>query len=202
MQAFTLNRARGVPVIENGKVLSDLSLGNVFVSVCYNCEGIALWVYDKLLYPHPGAAPQPNPDMPDDIRADYQEASSILDMSPRGAAALLRLALQKLCKFLGKPGKDLNADIGALVSDGLDKRVQQALDAVRVIGNNAVHPGEIDLKDNRATAETLFKLLNLIVDKMISEPRQLDEVYQSLPSGALMAIEKRDARRKKADPAE
>ncbi|MDU8911428.1 hypothetical protein [Aestuariicoccus sp. MJ-SS9] len=72
--------------------------------------------------------------------------------------------------------------------------MQQALDAVRVIWNHAVHPGQIDLRDDRATAETLFKLLNLIVDKTISEPKHVAEVYASLPEGAVKAIEKRDGK--------
>ena len=62
-----------------------------------------------------------------DVRRDYEEASAILDASPRGAAALLRLAIEKLCKELGENGRDLNADIASLVRKGLDPRVQKAL---------------------------------------------------------------------------
>ncbi|MCC0046711.1 MAG: DUF4145 domain-containing protein [Defluviimonas sp.] len=132
--------------------------------------------------------------MPDDIRRDYDEASTILDLSTRGAAALIRLGIQKLCKHLGQPGKNINDDIKALVAGGLDLRIQKALDVVRVVGNNAVHPGQIDLKDDRATAESLFRLLNLIVEKMISEPKHVDEVYAALPEEARKAIEKRDGK--------
>jgi hypothetical protein len=132
--------------------------------------------------------------MPEDIRRDYDEASSILDLSPRGAAALVRLGIQKLCKELGQTGKNINADIKALVAAGLDPRVQQALDVVRVIGNESVHPGQIDLRDDRAIAESLFRLLNLIVDKTISEPKHVKAVYEALPSGALEAIQKRDGK--------
>lgn len=168
------------------------ALYNVNISSCYNCDNLSVWIYDKLVYPTIGEAPAANPDMPAEIRSDYEEASTILDYSPRGAAALIRLAIQKLCKELGQPGRNINEDIGALVKAGLDPRVQQALDAVRVIGNSAVHPGQIDLQDDRATAETLFKLLNLIVDKTISEPKHISEVYSSLPHSALKAIERRD----------
>ena len=168
-------------------------LHNTFVSQCFNCKNISIWIYDKLVYPQRGEAPPANPDLPDAIRRDYDEASSILDLSPRGSAALIRLAIQKLCKELGKPGRNLNDDIGALVSDGLNPRIQKALDTVRVIGNNALHPGQIDLEDDRATAETLFRLLNLIAEKMISEPKHVDEAYAKLPDGARKAIEERDA---------
>lgn len=71
-------------------------------------------------------------------------------------------------------------------------RVQKALDAIRVIGNNAVHPGQIDLQNDRATAETIFGLVHLICEKMITEPKHVDELYAKLPEGARQAIEKRD----------
>lgn len=168
---------------------------NINVSTCFNCSGLALWVHNKLLHPIAGEAVPANVDMPGDIKRDYDEASSILNQSPRGAAALLRLCIQKLCKELGQPGKNINDDIKALVAAGLDVRVQQALDTVRVIGNSAVHPGQIDLRDDHATAEALFKLLNLIVEKTISEPRHIKEMYDSLPAGNLLSIEERDAKR-------
>ena len=126
--------------------------------------------------------------------ADYEEASTILDPSPRGAAALLRLGIQKLCKHLGEKGDNINEDIAALVQKGLDHRVQQALDIVRVVGNNAVHPGQIDLKDNRATAEQLFGLANLIAEIMITQPKHVASLYDTLPENARKAIQKRDSR--------
>ena len=169
-------------------------LWNVSLSRCFNCDDISMWIYNGLVYPRRGEAPASNPDLSDEIRRDYDEASSILDLSPRGAAALIRLAIQKLCKELGQPGDNINHDIGALVAAGLDARIQKALDAVRVIGNNAVHPGQIDLRDDRATAETLFRLVNLIAEKMISEPKHVDEVYATLPQEARTAIEKRDGK--------
>lgn len=171
---------------------SPLMLANVTLSKCFNCSDISLWMADRMIYPSNGEAPPPNEDLPADIRADYLEASSILNLSPRGAAALVRLCIQKLCKHLGQPGDNINADIKALVAAGLDSRVQKALDAVRVIGNNAVHPGRMDLSDDRATAESLFRLLNLIAEKMISEPKHVDEVYALLPPGARAAIDARD----------
>lgn len=185
----------GWPVLNapDGENYGIASLDNVFVAQCFNCRDVSIWVHEKLVFPARGDAPPANPDLSADIRRDYDEASSILDLSPRGAAALLRLAIQKLCRELGEPGKDLNKDIGALAAKGIDDQVQKALDFVRVIGNNAVHPGRMDLRDDRGTAETLFMLLNLIAERTLTQDRKTDEVYEKLPEGARKAIEERDS---------
>lgn len=186
--------AKGRPFFEHS---ADAKYGcedvyNLHFARCYNCKDISIWIYDRLVWPQRGEGPDPNADLPDDVRTDYDEASTILDLSPRGAAALLRLCIQKLCKDLGEKGENINDDIKALVKKGLDVRLQQALDVVRVVGNNAVHPGLIDLRDDRATAETLFGLVNLIAEKTITEPKHVEEIYGSLPESARKAIEKRD----------
>ena len=169
-------------------------LCNIWFSRCYRCEEITLWIHDQLVWPQQGKAPLPNPDLPDEVRADYEEASTILHLSPRGAAALLRLSIQKLCKDLGGKGDNINADIAHLVKQGLPDKVQQALDVIRVIGNNAVHPGQLDIQDDRTTAETLFKLVNLIAESMISQPKRVSEMYDKLPEYERNRIEKRDAK--------
>jgi hypothetical protein len=94
---------------------------------------------------------------------------------------------------LGEKGKNINDDIASLVRSGLDPSVQQALDALRVIGNNAVHPLELDLRDDTETVNALFGLLNFIVEDRIARPKKLTQLYQGLPEGAREAIERRDA---------
>lgn len=186
--------AEGTPVfhdLENWRSCK-LEVLCLNISQCFNCKELSIWLHDHLLYPAVGEAPPPNPDLPAHIRADYSEANSILSFSPRGAAALLRLAIQKLCVEFGESGKDINKDIGKLVEKGLDTKVQKALDIVRVIGNEAVHPGTIDLKDDTETAQALFKLVNLIAEKMISEPKEIDALFGSLPEAKRKGIEARD----------
>ncbi|MFG0456502.1 hypothetical protein [Shewanella mangrovisoli] len=70
--------------------------------------------------------------------------------------------------------------------------VQQALDYCRVVGNNAVHPGEIDLNDNPEIANSLFEMINFIVEVRISQPKKVAALYNILPEGALKAVAKRD----------
>lgn len=172
---------------------AHLDVRNLNLSKCFSCGETAVWVHDRLIFPPAMEAPAPNPDLPEAVRLDYEEAGRIPNLSPRGSAALLRLAIQKLCAALGEKGKDIDADIAALVKKGLSPLVQQALDAVRVIGNEAVHPGTLDLKDDRDTATRLFELVNIIAEQMISNPKHVKELYEKLPEGTRKAIEKRDA---------
>lgn len=162
-------------------------------STCDACSNYAIWHEEIMIYPNCSGIESPNQDLGEEITRDYSEAASILQKSPRGAAALLRLAIQKLCKQVGAKGKDINECIAHLVSEGMPKKIQQALDALRVIGNEAVHPGVLDLKDDMGTATKLFKLVNLIANHFITEPKEVDDLFNTLPDKAKESIEKRDA---------
>lgn len=167
--------------------ISDLK-----VAFCTHCGNYTLWHFERMIYPEDSGVRPPNPDLRDDIKEDYLEAKAIANKSPRGAVAILRLCIQKLCEQLGEKGKNLNDDIATLVKKGLPVKIQEALDVVRVIGNNAVHPCQIDIKDDRDTAMKLFELINLIADVMITQPKEVEKLYESLPKSQLEAIQKRD----------
>jgi hypothetical protein len=162
-------------------------------SSCQHCHETSIWIEDKMFFPDTGNSPFPNPEMPENVKKIYLEAASITNKSPRGAAALLRLAIQVLCKELGEAGKNINTDIGSLVEKGLPEIVQQSLDIVRVTGNDAVHPGQIDT-DNHETVGQLFDLTNVIVEYMIALPKKVSGIYSSLPSGKIDGINKRDGK--------
>ena len=167
-------------------------LTNVLSSECKKCGELAIWLHDRLIWPFGSNLPPPNPDLPDDVQGDYREAGAVTQYSPRSAAALLRLAVEKLCQSLAPKGKNLNARIGTLVERGLNAEIQQALDIVRVVGNNAVHPGKMDISDDHQTVATLFRLVNLIGDEMITRKSQIAEFFDSLPESDKSAIAKRD----------
>lgn len=166
---------------------------NCNLSHCYNCKELTIWVHDKIVYPNTKIDIKPNNDLPNHIRKLFDEAREIVDLSPKGAAAILRLCIQYLCKELGESGNKIDKDIASLVSKGLNPLVQKALDVVRVIGNEAVHPGEINLDDNKDIAIKLFGLVNLICEQMISHPKQVEALYGSLPEEKLKGIEQRNA---------
>jgi hypothetical protein len=160
---------------------------------CSHCGEICYWYKDRMILPSEAPVPPHHQDLPEVCMPDYNEARDIVARSPRAAAALLRLTIQKLLCELGEKGKNINEDIGSLVAKGLPIEVQQALDYCRVVGNNAVHPGEIDLNDNPEISNSLFEMINFIVEVRISQPKKVAALYKILPEGALKAVEKRDS---------
>lgn len=173
-----------------------------YFAFCRHCEKESLWLSDrgakngKMLEPDRTIAPPPHELMPKSVKKDYLEASSICNRSPKASCALLRLAVQKLCIELGEEGKNLNTDIKSLIEKGLPPKIAKSLDILRVIGNNAVHPGQIDDSDIEKFAHNLFELLNFVVEDMIARPKKIDEMFDGLPEGAKDQIADRDKNKK------
>ncbi len=167
----------------NSKFPNDINLiipHNCSIATCDSCNLFSVWVDGKIVYPKRLPVDPPNEDMNDEVKSLYIEASNIFSDSPKGATALLRLALQKLLIQIGKDGQNINNNIKELVSEGLNPRIQKALDLVRVVGNNAVHPGQINLDDNSEIALKLFKIINMIADELISKPKEIDSLYDDV----------------------
>jgi len=186
-----------------------------YEAMCSRCKEPNLWHVTKyetvnlsrvpasaeLIYPDNGVSSLPAEDMPEDVKSDYVEASRIFSRSPRGAAALLRLGLQKLTIHLGETGKNINEDIRALSEKNIiPPLVVKVADTVRITGNNAVHPGEMSDEDFDYVASKMFDLLNFIVKKGISEPKELEELYNLTPEKPRKDAEAKDkkARNKNA----
>ena len=164
------------------------------IARCYNCRKKIVWIDNEYIYPNI-VAEEVNPDLPESVKQLYNEAGLIYNQSPRAACALLRLAIDRLCNELGETDRDINKNIGALVEKGLPKKVQQALDVVRVVGNKAVHPGVIAFDvDDANTAKSLMRLINMIGQSMITDPKEIEDMYNQLPESAKESIERRDGK--------
>lgn len=106
--------------------------------------------------------------VPKQIRDDYQEACSIIELSPKAAATLLRRCLQgMLHDFWNIHEKNLNAEVTQL-KDKVSTSQWKAIDGVRSIGNIGAHMEQdinliidIDLGE----AKKLQSLIELLVDK-------------------------------------
>ena len=165
---------------------------NYRVGHCRHCEDFTIWKKKLMVYPQNGSAPLPNPDMPELIMNDYNEARCVMDRSPRSACVLLRLCVEKICNEKVDGTGDLNEKIGKLVAQGLDKRIQDAMDSVRIIGGQAVHSLEMNLRDDVDTATKLFKIVNYISEWAYSREKVINEIFDTVPESKKNAIDVRD----------
>ncbi|WP_294392192.1 hypothetical protein [uncultured Sphingomonas sp.] len=174
----------------------QLKGAEIVVAQCGSCKREAVFLDGRLAKPVVGEAPPPVDDMPATILSDYHEAAAILPGSPRAAAALLRLAIHTLLPLLGATRHGMDEQVGQLVGSGtIGVRVQVALDTLRVIGAGAAAPGMIDPRDDAGSAMGLFRLLNYMVEKAITDPKRADEMFALLPQhGKRDPIEQRHAR--------
>lgn len=173
--------------IEVSTKFDDLAM-----SRCNACDGRALWFEKQLLYPENSDAPPVSPDMPAELRRDYEEAAAIFSKSPRAAAALLRMCVEGLIKKITE--KDtFDKAIVALQARGIPPQIQLALDVIRQNGNEVLHAGQLYGEDNEATVAMLFKLVNSVVTWAITEQRQLQELYEQIPEDKRQRLEKRRA---------
>lgn len=172
----------------------EAKVENIHLSKCYDCKRIAIWVHTNLIYPAKLIGPEPNKDIPEEIKKYYNEARSISELSSSGAGALLRLTIEKLTQYiLGVDYKDTLFDsIGELVKRGLDSRIQKALDAARVFSNDFVHTGGVNPDEDSKTVSRLFDLVNIIADEMISKELKIDAAWKDVPEKKKKGIEQRD----------
>lgn len=166
---------------------------------CSACDKKSLWHQAEsgsiMLWPPAKQGPMPSDDMPSVVRDLYEEARSVEHVSPRSAAALLRTATELLLReFLADEAARLDSAIGRLVSEGkLDKQTQQAADLLRLTGNDAVHPSQLQIAgDDAKVGLSLFQLLNILVHRLITVPAQLQTMFDGLPEGKRQHVMDRD----------
>lgn len=185
-EVFGVNEGKFVPL----NIFSNCQ-EKIAICECVVCKKYSIWKNENLVNPLWSNLAKANEDMPENTMQLYNEAKDVYPLSKKSSAALLRLALQYLCIELGEKGKNINDDIANLVSKGLSVEVQQVLDILRVTGNNAVHPGQLNLDEKPELVSVMFEYINIIVDKFYTEPRKIAESYEKLPEGVRLAIARR-----------
>lgn len=168
-------------------------------AICDRCGDVTIWRNQELIYPIRSVAPRPHRDMPPEVLDDYAESRAVFALSPRASAALLRLATEKLVEALvvkanREPSGSLNDNIGILVEEGMPVSIQKAMDSLRIIGNDAVHPGMINFNDDKDTALKLFNLLNVIIENRITQVHEIEKLYEEkVPETKKEQITRRDS---------
>jgi hypothetical protein len=178
-----------------------VKLLNLHVSRCYNCKGFTVWVRDRLVFPIKGNEPldiieadfrqveedvqelEDNvPESDEHVEAsveeveeaseDFEEAAAILNKSPRGAAALIRICIQNMMPLMKETGKNLDENISSLVRKGLEVEIQQAMDVLQVIRRNPGQESDVDLRDETAIATRMLESLKEILERRMLKNRE------------------------------
>lgn len=145
-------------------------------STCPNCGKTAIrmipyWKNEKMKfsfsYP-PTMALQLPEYIPEAIRSDYEEAVSIVDLSPKASATLARRCLQGMIHDFWKiKEKNLNAEITALKGK-VSPSQWKAIDGLRKIGNIGAHMEkdvQLIIDVDPGEAKKLIKLIELLIEK-------------------------------------
>ncbi|MEI2392198.1 DUF4145 domain-containing protein [Priestia megaterium] len=173
---------------------------HLHLSVCDYCREYAIWENKIMIYPFETGLPEAHENMPGEVKDIYLEATLVFNHSPRAAAALLRLAIETLIPLLEdyqiKKAK-INTMIGALVEKGIPEHIQQGLDAIRIYGNEGIHPGDIILNENIETVIYLFELTNEMVEELIARKNKIRKFYGQIPAKKTEGIANRDKITKK-----
>ena len=146
---------------------------------CYACGRFSIWVNEKMAYPLVSTAPLPHEDMPKTVKKIYEEARSVAHLSPRAAAALLRVSLEELTKVLGEAEGNLHNRIRRLEEQGMSGAIIKNLHTVRIIANEVgAHAGVIALnnEDGPEIVDGLFFLVNVIVAETKARSRKIKEL--------------------------
>lgn len=192
------DRLAGLPEGEGAPVV----FAGFHTAQCHSCGLPSLWRLNRtkgtdgcweLAYPQRQEAPPPAAAMPSPVQQVYLEARAIAHASPRAAAALLRMAVELLLDHLGAEGKVLNDKVAWLVRQGVARNLQQALDAVRISGNKAAHALQIVVDEPREVSDLLFRLVNYIVETLVSGREEIERFYNRLPDASRRAIAARDS---------
>ena len=157
-----------------------------FVSRCFSCGKHCYWEGGELAFPRRTGI-LPSPDMPDNAKEVFEEAQTIIGLSPRAACALLRVCLERIVDWYGENEKVTGFD----KSDKLYKKIQTIgispafqliCKACRLAGNEHAHSGEIDLtgEDSYEIAEAMSRMINSLVNTWITPLRESEEVLQRL----------------------
>ena len=99
----------------------------------------------RLVYPLSAHPRFVGMEVPEALKADYQEAYQVLPISPKASAALSRRVLQAILDEQGYQGRNLFQQIEGVLEDTKPEKVlpsgiRETVDAIRNFGNFSAHP--------------------------------------------------------------
>lgn len=121
--------------------------------------------------------------IPKSIRADYEEAYSILNLSPKASATLARRCLQGMIRDFWQINKSNLAEAINELQNKVTSSQWKAIDSIRSIGNIGAHMEKdinviIDVDPDEA--EKLLKLIELLIDKWYISRHDEEELLHAI----------------------
>ena len=139
------------------------------------------YIGDWSLLPRSGAKPLPHY-VPEEIRANYEEACLILKDSPKASAAMSRRCLQGIVRDFWNIPENKRGNLGAeinYIANDIDDDTLESIKAVREVGDIGAH---------------MEKAVDTIVDVEPEEAVLLVELIETLISDWYVARKKREER--------
>ncbi len=136
--------------------------------------------------------------IPEPIRQDYEEAYSILELSPKASATLSRRCIQGMIhNYWNIRLKNLNQEISAL-KDKIDPSLWNAIDALRQLGNIGAHMEKdintiVDIDSDEA--EKLLRLVEILIKEWYVIPHEREELL----AGIVQINSQKQEQRKKTE---
>lgn len=156
---------------------SNGKCGKICVVAINKTNGKQFDIFPEITFKH-------YPDyIPSAIRSDYEEASMIIEKSPKASATLLRRCLQGMIRdFHNVKGKNLHDEVKQL-KDIVSDTQWKAIDGLRKIGNIGAHMEEdvnliIDIDDDEA--KKLKKLIEMLLDKWYVTRHEEEQVCKDI----------------------
>lgn len=149
----------------------------------------------------PQSSARPLPDyIPTAIKADYEEACLILNLSPKASATLARRCLQGMIRnFWSVKPQNLFQEIES-IKDKVEPDTWEAIDVVRKVGNIGAHM-EKDINQIVEVDENEAGLLIGLIEMLIEEWYiSRYERQQRLANIKQLGQDKETQRKKKAEP--
>lgn len=149
--------------------------GSHFLLLCPSClrsvlviaKGFDMWTYPSI------PPPTIDENLPDHVRADYEEASKCYSAGLHTAAAIMcRRLIELSVKEKGAEGPNLYQKIEHLVKSGLlTPELGRVAHAIRIIGNDGAHPDYPDLVDlTQRDAERALDFVRLYTEYVYTLP--------------------------------
>lgn len=176
----------------NGMHSKPPSPGQLCISyyTCPNCEEISVLInvdFDPsigVINIRPRSLAKQFPEyIPKSIRQDYEEACSIVNLSPKSSATLARRCLQGVIRDFFKISKsNLYEEIDA-IKPNIPAKQWAVLDGLRRIGNIGAHMEKdinliIDIEPDEA--QKLIKLIELLIQQWYIERHNQEQLYTDI----------------------